>query len=140
VRIVLYKPSLYRKEFKRFRCGLSKPEISGLANPLWSYMCCPSTRWSFEFAHRVGGWSWMYVRYTCEISPTLILVPVLFNKSGTNKGSTRLNTGEPKSYSLLQYIFFMIIIFNFFSMYLKLFYYFYFILFYLFSQLFIFLA
>jgi hypothetical protein len=86
----------------------------------------------------------MCIRYGCEISPILILVPIFYLTKKQKYNKQWLYQVEPESLNLIHYynIFFMIIILNFlvYAFKIILLFLFYFTLFYLFTQLFIFLA
>ena len=78
LRVVLHEPSLKMKELWGVRNGLAKPGVQPiLSKAICSVLLCVR---SFDVVQRVRGKSRMCVSYAREISPTLILVPVLFDK------------------------------------------------------------
>ena len=95
LRVVLHEPSLKMKEL--WELGLAKPRVL----PILSEAICSvllRVR-SFDVVQCVGGRSRMCVSYAREISPTLILVPILFDKEKQKWKQTRTlpveNTREP---------------------------------------------
>jgi hypothetical protein len=94
---VLHKPSLKMNELWGVRNGLAKPGVQ----PILSKAICSvllRVR-SFDVVQRVGRRSRTCVSYAREISPALILVPVLFDKEKQKWKQTRAllveNTREP---------------------------------------------
>jgi hypothetical protein len=75
---VLHKPSLKMKGLWGVRNGLAKPRVQ----PILSKAICSVLLLVrlFDVVQRVGGRSRMYVSYAREISPILMLVPILFDK------------------------------------------------------------
>ena len=93
---MLHEPSLKMKELWGVRNGLAKPGVQPiLSKAICSVLLCVRS----SMLCNMLGKSRMCVSYAREISPTLILIPVLFDKEKQKWKKTRAlpveNTREP---------------------------------------------